>query len=198
MSANAESEKGLVPPPPPTPPRRYTYEELLDQLPETTQPCELWDGELVMSPSPSFFHQEIVLRFSRLLHEWVSRHKLGKVVASPIDMVLSSHRVLQPDVAFIANERLSIIKRTIMGPADLVAEVISLGGHNRDRIDKKDLYEQYGVKEYWLIDPEAQSVDVLFLEASQYMLVTRSGPDQLAASRLLPGFEVPVRKLFED
>src|SRR5712691_1834910 len=103
-----------------------------------------------MSPAPSFFHQEIVFRFHLALHNWVAERQLGKVISAPIDMVLSPHRVPQPDVAFVAKERLSIIQRAIMGPADLVAEVISLGARNRDRVDKRDLYEQYGVKEYWL------------------------------------------------
>ncbi len=79
--------------------RLYTYEELAAELPETNQPCELWDGELVMSPAPSFYHQEIALRFYRRLHDWVSLNRLGKVIASPIDMVLSPHRAVQPDVA---------------------------------------------------------------------------------------------------
>ena len=149
-----------------------------------------------MTPTPSFEHQEIVLRFYRLLYYWVSNRRLGKVIAAPIDMVLSSHRVVQPDVAFIASERLHIIKRVIMGSADLVAEIVSLGGRNRDRIEKRDLYEQHGVREYWIIDPEPPTVDVLFLQSSRYELVQRAGLGQQAASRLLDGFVVPVNILF--
>jgi Uma2 family endonuclease len=111
-------------------------------------------------------------------------------------MVLSAHRAVQPDVAFISKERLTIIQRAIMGPADLVAEVVSLGGRNRDRIEKRDLYEQYGVKEYWIIDPEPETVEVLALINGRYELVKRSLPGEAAASRLLPGFEVSVGYLF--
>ena len=106
--------------------RRYTYDEIVDEMPETNQPCELWDGELIMAPAPFFDHQKTVLRFYRRLDDWVSFGKLGEVVASPIDMVLSPHRAVQPDVAFIATARLAIIQRVIRGPADLVAEVVSL------------------------------------------------------------------------
>ncbi len=176
--------------------RLYTYEELAAELPETNQPCELWDGELVKSPAPSFYHQEIALRFYRRLHDWVSSSRLGKVIASPIDMVLSPHRAVRPDVAYIAKERLDIIQRVIMGPADLVAEVISPGGRNRDRIEKRDLYEQYGNQEYWMIDPEAETVEVLFRQAGQYQLSMRRGKGEQAASSLLPGFEVSVDHLF--
>src|SRR3954464_11289375 len=103
--------------------RLYTYDELVAEFPESNQPCELWDGEIVMAPAPFFDHQEIVLRFYRMLHAWVSKRKLGKVITSPIDMVLSPHRVLQPDVAYIAQDRLNIIHKAIHGPVDLAVEV---------------------------------------------------------------------------
>ena len=176
--------------------RRYTYDELLAEMPESNLPHELWDGELIMPPAPFFDHQEISLRFYRALFDWVDARTLGKVIASPIDMVLSPHRAVQPDVAFIAQERLAIIHGAIMGPADLVAEVISLGGRNRDRIEKRDLYEQYGVKDYWLIDPEPETVEVLRLSKSRYELAMRSEPGQSAASQLLPGFQIKVDWLF--
>jgi Uma2 family endonuclease len=111
-------------------------------------------------------------------------------------MVLSPHRAVQPDVAFISRERLAIIQRAIMGPADLVAEVVSLGGRNRDRIEKRDLYEQHGVNEYWIIDPEPETVEVLALVNGRYELVHRRHHGEKAASRLLPGFEVSVDYLF--
>jgi Uma2 family endonuclease len=177
--------------------RRYTYAELVAEMPETNQPCELWDGELIMSPAPSFYHQEVTIRFCHQLYDWVTKRKLGKVVAGPIDMVLSPHRVTQPDVAFISQARLGIITKTINGPVDLAVEVISLGHRSRDRIEKRDLYEQYGVREFWLIDPEAQTVEVLSLENGRYELFRRCTKGQTAASKLLPGFEVLVTPLFE-
>jgi Uma2 family endonuclease len=176
--------------------RLYTYAELVAELPESNQPGELWDGELIMSPTPSFNHQKVVFRFQRALHDWVAARKLGEVVAAPIDMVLSPHRAMQPDVIFIARDRLDIIQRVVMGPADLVTEVISPGGRNRDRIEKRDLYEQHGVKEYWIVDPEAETVDVLELVQGQYELAMRRAPGEIATSRLLTGFEVSVDYLF--
>jgi Uma2 family endonuclease len=184
------------PPAGPETQRLYTYDELAAEMPETNQPHELWDGELIMAPAPFFDHQKTVLRFYRRLDDWVSSRNLGEVVTSPIDMVLSPHRAVQPDVAFIAKDRLAIIQRVIMGPADLVAEIVSLQGRSRDRIEKRDLYEQHGVKEYWIIDPEAQTVEVLALVSGRYELVQRSLPGETASSRLLPGFEVSVGDLF--
>src|SRR5437773_1126825 len=123
------------------PPERhlYTYDELCEVMEETNQPHELWDGELVIMASPFFQHQDVVWRFYRALFDWVTKHLLGKVVFSPLDMVLAPHQMVQPDVAFIAKERLHIIQNVLRGPADLVAEVISPGGRQRDRINKRDL-----------------------------------------------------------
>jgi Uma2 family endonuclease len=176
--------------------RIYTYDEVVAEIPETAQPCEIWDGKLLMSPTPSFHHQKIVLRFYVLLDEYVSKHNLGEAIAAPVDMVLSPHRVVQPDVAYIAKDRLHIIQRVIMGPVDLAVEIVFLGGRNRDRIEKRDLYEQYGIKEYWIVDPESEMVEVLFLEAGRYQLFMRSSAKQEASSGLLPGFKVPLPYLF--
>jgi Uma2 family endonuclease len=178
--------------------RCWTFDELAAELPESNLPTELWDGELIMSPAPSFFHQKVVDRFHDFLKAWVRQHKLGETVTTPIDMVLAPHRATQPDVVFISKERLGIIKERIRGPVDLAAEVISPGSRRRDRIDKRDLYEQHGVREYWIIDPEAQTVEVLYLQSGEYQLVGRWHPGERAQSKLLQGFKVSVSALFGE
>jgi Uma2 family endonuclease len=175
--------------------RQWTFDEMVAELEESNLPTELWDGELVMSPAPSFFHQEIVARFYEFLTAWIRKHKLGKTGIAPLDMVLTNTRATQPDVVFISNERLDLIKTRLMGAADLVAEVISPNSRRRDRIDKRDLYEQHGVREYWLIDPEAQTVEVLHLVDGEFQLLGRWRPGQSAESRLLKGFRVKVSEL---
>ena len=92
MSSVVESSPPVVP----QTRRIYTYDELVAEMPETSQPHELWDGELIMAPAPLFDHQKIVLRFYRRLDDWVLSRNLGEVIASPIDMVLSAHRAVQP------------------------------------------------------------------------------------------------------
>ena len=169
---------------------------MVAELEESNLPTELWDGELIMSPAPSFFHQQIVDRFHDYLKSHVRGRQLGQTGMAPLDMVLTNTRATQPDVVFISTERLSIIKERLMGAADLVAEVISPTSRRRDRIDKRDLYEQHGVKEYWLIDPEALTVEVLHLTRGEYELVGRWRPGERAESRLLKGLHVPVDNLF--
>jgi Uma2 family endonuclease len=177
-------------------PRRFTYDQLVAELPETNRSCELWDGELIMSPGPSCRHQTISHRFHRFLEDWVTAQESGEVFGAPLDMVLAPHQVVQPDVMFIHRDRRHIIQRALEGPADLVAEVLSLGGRTRDRIEKRDLYEQYGVREYWIIDPEARTVEVLFLEPTGYRLVGIARGSETARSTLLDGFHVQLDDLF--
>ena len=193
MNRASETLLHSVPAPPK---RRLTYDDLVAELPQTTQPSELWDGELIMSPAPSFYHQEIAFRFHRVLFDWVAARNLGKVVGAPVDMVLSPHCTVQPDVAFISAARLGIVERAIMGSADLVAEVVSVEGRGRDRIEKRDLYQKHRVNEYWIIDPEAGSVEVLQLEGAVYRMIAEARPGEKAQSQLLPGFDVSVDYLF--
>ena len=176
--------------------RRWTFDELAAEVPESNQPMELWDGELIMAPAPSFFHQQIAFRFQKRLDAWVSEHRLGATVGAPIDMVLTSRRTAQPDVLFVSNERRHIIQDRVRGAADMVAEVISPESRRRDRIEKRDLYEQHGVREYWIIDPEAETVEVLFLDRGEYRLAGRWRPGEQAHSQLLKGFKVAVTALF--
>jgi Uma2 family endonuclease len=178
--------------------RRWTFAELAAELPESNLPTELWDGELIMSPAPSFFHQEIVLRFYDVLKAWVAPRKLGKVVVAPADMVLAPRRSVQPDVLFVSKQRCDIIDARVNGPADLVAEVVSPEFRRRDRIDKRDLYEQHGIREFWLLDPEAETVEVFVLPAGEYRLLGRWRPGETARSEILKGFSVSVGKLFKD
>ena len=175
--------------------RLWTYGQLAAELEETNRFHELWDGELIMSPSPSFLHQKIVERLHDAMKSWVYPRKLGETATAPLDMVLSPRQTAQPDILFVAQDRRGIIGDHVDGPADLVAEVISPGSRRRDRIDKRDLYEQHGVREYWMIDPEAGTVEVLALEAQQFVLVGRWRSGEVAVSRLLAGFTVPVNRV---
>lgn len=176
--------------------RVWTFDELSAVVGETNEPMELWDGHLLLSDAPSFSHQEIVVRFNEALRAWVAPRHLGRTAVAPVDMILSPRRVTQPDVLFVSTERLHIIESAVHGAADLVAEILSPGSRQRDRIEKRDLYEQHGVREYWILDPEAATVEVLFLDHGEYRLEGRWRPGDRAHSRLLRGFAVSVAELF--
>lgn len=172
--------------------RKWTYAQACAELPETLLPIEIWDGTLDMAPSPFFHHQDVVGRFSRALGDWVRRRRLGVVIQAPMDVVLAEDLVLQPDVLFIAKDRLHIIERHVMGAPDLVAEVVSGDRRKRDYKDKRDRYEAHYVKEYWILDPDARHIEVWKLDEDFFALCGRYTGHQFAPSALLPGFKVRV------
>jgi Uma2 family endonuclease len=179
-------------------PPRWTYQRLCAELEETNQPCELWNGRLIMSPSPSPFHQLIALRLQDALFRWVDRRKLGFVLGAPSDVVLAPDLALQPDVLFIAKARQSIIKSHIYGAPDLVMEVVSPDRPRRDYKDKREQYEAHGVKEYWIVDPGRKRIEVRSLQGDFYQLAGVYSERQPAASALLPGFSVRVDRIIAE
>jgi Uma2 family endonuclease len=175
--------------------RIWTYDEMVAELPETNTSTELWNGEIVMSPAPHPDHQEVVLNFAQRLKEFTAGSKPGKVYVSPVDVVLTQRRVVQPDVLFIARSRLGIVTDRIDGVPDLVMEVISETSWQRDRIQKKALYEQSGLPEYWIIDPDSETIEVFALIKGVYQLHSRAVGSQMAKSKLLSGFSVAFNHL---
>ena len=135
----------------PQPPR--TLLEVFKMLPEGTC-AELIDNSLYMSPAPTTRHQDIVGTIFSSIHVYARKTKRGKVLVSPIDVYLNSKNAFQPDIVFITNENVSIIKENgIYGAPDLVIEILSPGTEKLDRNKKKLAYEQAGVKEYWIVAP---------------------------------------------
>jgi len=174
--------------------RLWTYDELLAEFGESNQPMELWDGELIMSPTPTPNHQRIVLRFSVALHQFVSSRKLGEAFASPLDVIFTQRRTVQPDAFFVSNANKAIVQDRVRGAPDLCMEVVSRTWR-RDRIEKKELYGEFGVKEYWLIDPERRSIEVLELVDGAYRLHQQAVDAEPVHSKLLPGFAVSFNQL---
>ena len=148
-----------------------------------------------MSPAPNPEHQRIVSKLWKQLDAFVEERGLGEVFFSPVDVVLTQRRVVQPDVLFIAQNRLGIVKEHIDGAPDLVMEVVSEGSRRRDRIEKKALYEQFGLAEYWIVDPDRRTIEVFTLVKGVYRLHRRAAGTQPAKSKLLAGFNVSFKEL---
>lgn len=175
--------------------RLWTFDEMVAELPESNLPMELWDGELIMSPTPNPNHQDIVFNFARELREFVYAKGLGKVFLSPLDVILGQRRVVQPDVFFIAKARLKLVTDRVRCAPDLAVEVISEGSWKRDRVEKKDLYEQHGVREYWIVDAEAQTIEVFALDRGAFKLASKAEAGETASSKLLPGLKATWSQL---
>jgi Uma2 family endonuclease len=168
---------------------------MVAELPETNLPTELWDGEIIMSPAPHPDHQRIVARFYKRLDRFVEERGLGEVLFSPVDVVLSRHRAVQPDVLFVSKLRQHIIQKQVVGVPDLAMEVVSEGSWQRDRIQKKALYEQFGLPEYWIVDPDSRSIEVFALVSGGYQLHARGSGAEPVGSKLLTGFSVSFSEL---
>ena len=133
---------------------------------ETLERRELRWGTLVREPAPRYGHQAVLTNLTLALALHVREHALGRVCVSPVDVVLDDERalVLQPDLIFVATDRLSILRDRVWGAPDLVVEVLSPGSARRDRVEKRRWYRQYGVREYWIVDASARRIDVLVLQ----------------------------------
>jgi len=129
--------------------------------------CELLYGRLLVTPGAAFRHGEVVARLAALLLEFADRHG-GRVAVSPIDVALADHSVVQPDVVWISPARAAILGDRVEGAPDLVVEVLSPPTASRDRGEKSLLYAASGVAEYWLVDPDEQSIEFLVLRGERY------------------------------
>jgi Uma2 family endonuclease len=165
---------------------------------ETTRRRELVWGVVREPPAPFWSHQAVVMRTAALLYEHVTAGALGQVVAAPVDVVLDEARglVVQPDVTYLPNERLHLVRNQVWGAPDLVVEVESTGTRRRDRVWKRRWYAQYGVCEYWLIDAAAETVTVFrFGDATRRTRRTFRAPARVQ-SGVLPGFDALVSSFF--
>ncbi|HAI77256.1 MAG TPA: hypothetical protein DCM08_13540 [Microscillaceae bacterium] len=178
--------------------RLWTYPELVEAFAPETR-CEIIKNQLFMSPAPNTEHQKISRNLGSDLHLFVKKNQRGEVLFAPFDVILDDNNVVQPDIVFIAQENLKYLtKRGFEGVPDLLVEIISPSTFYRDSEEKKKLYEQYGVKEYWLIDPANQVVEIFYLENQQYQLHQFIAEQGKMTSRLLAGFEVDCKDIFPE
>ena len=183
----------------PNPQIKFTYEDYL-LFPDDGKRHELIDGDHYVTPAPRTRHQIASTNLTGLLHAHLLRTKGGRVLTAPTDVVLSDLDVVQPDLLFISAARASIItEKNIQGPPDLVIEILSETTRKTDEIIKRKRYERFGVPEYWIVDPELETVKVYRLTAEVYGRHTefsREAGDTLSTP-LLPGLQLPLAAIFE-
>lgn len=174
----------------------YTYDDYA-KLPEGA-PYQLIGGKLVMTPAPSTYHQEISKRLGYLLYEYAElKQKLGKVLHAPVDVYFEDEETYQPDIIFISNDRVGIIKKEkIEGAPDLIIEILSASTAYYDLVHKKDIYAKHGVKEYWIVDPMEKWVESYKNENGKFILIGRVQKDESIGSTILTGFKVALDTIF--
>ncbi len=177
---------------------RLTYDDYC-RAPEGLR-YELVEGDLRMVPSPNVSHQRISGHLEKALRDRVDRHGLGEVLDAPLDVVLSQHNVVQPDILYVSRHRLGIItKANIWGPPDLVVEILSPSTANWERTAKRAVYAKYGVQELWIVDPEARSIEVAARQGGADLVTRQVYPEGTTLeSQVLPGFALAIDDVFRQ
>ncbi|GAP94958.1 Uma2 family endonuclease [Leptolyngbya sp. NIES-2104] len=178
---------------------RWTIADL-DLLPIDDRRYEIIGGELFVTRAPHWKHQKAINRAANALDDWSQQTQLGEAVPTP-GVVFSDADSVIPDAVWISNERLATgldqAGHLIVAP-ELVVEVLSSGAENirRDRELKLRLYSSRGVREYWIIDWQAQQMEVYRRESAALTLVATLFPSDELTSPLLPGFTMSIASLF--
>lgn len=159
---------------------------------------QLIDGELIVSPSPNRYHQHVAGNVFALLRSFVDRHALGVVYFAPMDVFLSDHDVVQPDVLFVSNANRHLLADDgIHGGPDLVVEVISPWNGQLEKRRKRPLYARSGVKEEWLIDPHLEQIHRYDFTADTAKPVRIVDSEESFETALLPGLIVNAVDVFK-
>ena len=149
-----------------------------------------------MAPAPDTWHQDWSRELTVILAGYVKRTKLGRVFASPVDVVLDAENTVQPDLVFVSSANLGIIQqRAIFGTPDLLVELVSPSSVRRDRYDKKELYTRFGVREYWIGDPANKALEVLTLIEGRYELHCCAEGNGKLTSLVLAGLEFDLAEI---
>ena len=159
---------------------------------------ELIDGELFMPPSPKEAHQSVQGNLGARMLLYARDNDLGRVYFAPFDVVLSEHDTVQPDILFVARERLAIVTEdNIQGAPDLVVEIRSPSTARQDWTVKRELYARRGVREYWLVDPEAATIAVLLLHDGKLGVAGIYDASDTLTSTVMDGFEIALVDVFQ-
>jgi Uma2 family endonuclease len=185
--------------------KNLTYADYL-ALPETKQRCEIVDGTVLMPHGPTPDHQLIARNILFQCSSFVEERDIGVALMAPVDLVIQREplRVRQPDVLFLSSQRTGIRGRAQLRglqnlelPPDLVVEVLSPSNTRRDIEAKLQDYRQVGARECWLVSSEAETVEAIDLAPDTLRSLGIYGVEGELHSRVLPGFTLRLRQIFE-
>jgi len=174
----------------------FTYEDY-QQFPDDGKRYEIINGELFMSPAPITAHQRVSKKLTYFLESFLRTRPIGELFVAPYDVVLSEEDVVEPDLCVVLNEQKHIITtKNIEGAPDFVIEILSPFNRVMDIRRKKALYEQFGVKEYWIVDPEMETIQKFLLKDELYVDTGTFEKTQTISSEVVKGFLIEGEKVF--
>ena len=179
---------------------RLTYDDFV-LFPDDGKRHEIIDGEHYVTPSPNVRHQVLVRRLAyELEHYFRSQPQAGEVFIAPLDVLLSPYDIVEPDLFVVTGDQTGILtEKNVQGPPALVIEVLSKSTRKRDAQTKRRLFERTGVREYWLVDPELDAVQVFrpTPEGRLARVAELTAEDGgVVTTPLLPGCQIDLRELF--
>lgn len=159
---------------------------------------EFDNGFIEVHSMATLFHQAIVLYLYKVFDAWVRAHVEGEVFSAPMPIRLWTKKFRDPDVTYLRPEQIPADRRTQPRSVALALEVVSPGeeSRKRDLEEKPEDYARAGIEEYWIVDPEQESISVLKLAGDAYELHGEFGRGETATSVLLDGLEVDVDAVF--
>jgi Uma2 family endonuclease len=178
---------------------KYTYEDLQTFPEGDGKRYEIIDGDLLVTPSPMKAHQRVLGNFYWWVRSYLEEAPIGEVFFAPFDVVLSDIDIVEPDLLFVSNARLDrLTRKNAQGAPDLVVEVLSESTRRTDAVRKRKLYERVDVLEYWIVDTELETVKVYRKADGRFdrPIELSSEAGDTLTTPLLPGFAVPLAKLF--
>ena len=138
---------------------RYTAAEVR-RFPDDRLRYEVIRGDLFVSPAPGTRHQLMVIELATRLKAYVEADHLGIVLPGPFEIEFTGDSAVQPDVLVILNDRMQQLTRErLNGPPSLVIEIISYSSKRTDRLQKRQLYQEEAVPDYWIVDIELRRVE---------------------------------------
>ncbi len=176
---------------------KYTHADLL-AAPDDNLRREIIGGELYVTPSPIFRHQLIAQRLNLALADYLKTRPIGVVLFAPLDVIIGEHDVVEPDLPLVLNEHRSILQDWVRGAPDLAVEILSPGTAARDRSIKLRAYARYGIREYWIADPDGRTIEVYRLGSGGYELANTFLEAETLTSPLLPEFTLPLAGIFRN
>ncbi len=165
---------------------RVSYADL-ERWPDDGRRYELYDGEVYVIPSPRLIHQIVLGRLFEALRAWTRTYG-GLVLVAPLDVVLTDYDVVQPDLLFFQANRVHLLDlyNVPRVPPDLAIEILSPSTARNDRGRKMQLLARHAVREYWLVDPKAVSIEVYCLSGREFVLASTADTTDAVQSPLLP------------
>ena len=177
---------------------KFTYADFLN-FPDDGKRHEIIDGDHYVTPSPSITHQAVSHNLTMAVGAYLKDHRRGHLFAAPLDVVFCDRSVVEPDLLFVSQERSSILAgEHVRGVPDLVVEILSPGTRKTDEVTKRKLYERVGVLEYWVVDPELDTIKIYRRVGDAFVRMAELSVERADAlvTPLLPEFSIPLADLF--